>query len=126
MLTTQNCSGATWLIFHPSELSHDGFEILYLTICRIRCDVGNEWKTPDHFSKNKLRQFISNKRRTNATAANSGIACRVHSGEPETMLKCDGPCGKIYGLEHFSRNTRIRGIYVGFSFPVVRTLAVTD
>ncbi|OIW27406.1 hypothetical protein CONLIGDRAFT_682461 [Coniochaeta ligniaria NRRL 30616] len=79
---------------------------------KIRCDVGKEWKTPEMFSKNKLRQFSDGLRRTKrVTAANSGIACRVHSGEPETMLKCDGPCGKTYGLQNFSRNTRVRGVY---------------
>lgn len=75
--------------------------------------MGKEWKTPEHYSKTKLHQFANGLRRTKVvSAANSGIACRVHSGEPETMLKCDGPCGKTYGLDHFSRNTRIRGVYV--------------
>ncbi len=113
ILTTKNCLGATCPTFRPSELNYRGHELRYLTRSRIRCDVGKEWKTPEHFSKTKLSQLANNMRRAKkATAANSGIACLVHSGEPETMLKCQGPCGKTYGLEHFSRNTRIRGVYV--------------
>lgn len=112
-LTAIFSSGVTSPISLQSKLDNRGFDVLYLTTSRIRCDVGKEWKSPEAFSKNKLHQFSNSMRRNKkVTAANSGIPCRMHSGEPETMLKCNGPCGKTYGLDNFSRNTRIRGVYV--------------
>ncbi|KAB5582727.1 hypothetical protein GE09DRAFT_280573 [Coniochaeta sp. 2T2.1] len=79
----------------------------------IRCDVGKEWRAPVYFSKTKLHQFANNLRRGSprVTAARSGIACRIHSGEPDPTMKCNGPCGKMYALDAFSRNTRTAGKY---------------
>jgi hypothetical protein len=82
-------------------------------MCRLRCDIGKEWKNSSEFSKNKLLDYVNRARRgAYVTPANSGISCRVHTGEPELKRQCQGPCGKVLPLSLFSKNTRVRGINV--------------
>ncbi|RKU44719.1 hypothetical protein DL546_006967 [Coniochaeta pulveracea] len=78
---------------------------------KIRCDIGKEWKNSSEFSKNKLVDYANRARLGGyVTPANSGISCRVHTGEPGLKRQCMGPCGKILPLSLFSKNTRVRGI----------------
>ncbi|KAK9778808.1 hypothetical protein SCAR479_04431 [Seiridium cardinale] len=75
---------------------------------KFRCAVGGEWRSNDQFSKNQLAKWYNKKRSRNdgITPANIGITCRIHSGEPATTLKCNGPCGLWKSREHFSTSQR--------------------
>ncbi|KAK0634986.1 Stc1 domain-containing protein [Bombardia bombarda] len=72
---------------------------------KIQCCVGNEWKTRDQFSKNKLQDYDRRFGR-GATPANSGIACRAHTGGVSLELQCEGPCDRILSIDSFSKSSR--------------------
>ncbi|KAI0162398.1 Stc1 domain-containing protein [Pestalotiopsis sp. NC0098] len=73
-----------------------------------KCRVGGEWKPSDCFSKNQLAKWHQARRSRNSTtnAANIGLTCREHSGEPNLGLHCNGPCGLWKAREQFSTNQR--------------------
>ncbi|KAK6212645.1 hypothetical protein LQW54_005066 [Pestalotiopsis sp. IQ-011] len=73
-----------------------------------KCRVGGEWKPSDCFSKNQLAKWHQARRSRNSTtnAANIGLTCREHSGEPNLGLHCNGPCGLWKGRDQFSTNQR--------------------
>ncbi|KAI0137279.1 hypothetical protein BJ170DRAFT_711383 [Xylariales sp. AK1849] len=75
---------------------------------RFRCKVGGEWRKPHHFSKTQLAKWQNRKKSPNdgVTAANIGITCREHSGEPTLQLQCLGPCGLLKSRDKFSSSQR--------------------
>lgn len=79
-----------------------------------KCRVGGEWKPSDCFSKNQLAKWHQARRSRNSTtnAANIGLTCREHSGEPNLGLHCNGPCGLWKAREQFSTNQRRNNLRV--------------
>nr|XP_036585880.1 stc1 domain protein [Colletotrichum truncatum]KAF6796071.1 stc1 domain protein [Colletotrichum truncatum] len=80
---------------------------------RFRCDLGGEWKPFSSFSK-RQQKIVTDKleRRIRIDAANTGMTCRMHSGEPVKEIQCEGPCNEIRVLDDFSKNNRSNGVYV--------------
>ncbi|WYZ37307.1 hypothetical protein EsH8_II_000813 [Colletotrichum jinshuiense] len=78
-----------------------------------RCKVGGEWKPWTSFSK-KQQNIVQGKlsRRVRIDPGNTGMTCRVHSGEPVKEIQCEGPCDQIRGLDDFSKNSRSNGVYI--------------
>ncbi|KAF6844689.1 stc1 domain protein [Colletotrichum musicola] len=80
---------------------------------RFRCGLGGEWKPFSGFSK-RQQKLVTDKlgRRVRIDAANTGMICRIHSGEPVKEIRCEGPCDMIRILEEFSKNNRVNGNYI--------------
>ncbi|KAK6226067.1 hypothetical protein QIS74_02114 [Colletotrichum tabaci] len=80
---------------------------------KFRCKTGGEWKPLSSFS-NKQQKLVLDKlgRRVRIDAANTGMNCRFHSGEPIKELQCEGPCSQILVLDHFSKNNRTNGVNI--------------
>lgn len=73
-----------------------------LTVYRIRCFIGGEWKPRSEFSGRQLEKFT----RARTQPGRSQISCRAHSTQIRRELKCEGPCAKWQPIENFSRSTR--------------------
>lgn len=88
--------------------------------------MGGEWKDPAQFSKRQLQVYMTNLRtKKNVTPAQSGIACRIHTGEQIHELQCDGPCNKWQPLQYFSKSSRtLRGRTVGATWPCPCTATI--
>ncbi|OBR05963.1 hypothetical protein CH63R_10083 [Colletotrichum higginsianum IMI 349063] len=80
---------------------------------KFRCKTGGEWKPLSSFS-NKQQKLVLDKlgRRVRIDAANTGMNCRFHSGEPVKELQCEGPCSQILVLDQFSKNNRTNGVNI--------------
>ncbi|KAK1983196.1 hypothetical protein LZ30DRAFT_789102 [Colletotrichum cereale] len=80
---------------------------------KFRCKTGGEWKPLSSFS-NKQQKLVQNKlnRRVRIDAANTGMVCRIHSGEPVKEIQCEGPCNQILVLDQFSKNNRTNGVNI--------------
>ncbi|KAK2026913.1 hypothetical protein LX32DRAFT_723213 [Colletotrichum zoysiae] len=80
---------------------------------KFRCKTGGEWKPWASFSS-KQQKLVQNKlnRRIHIDAANTGMICRIHSGEPVKEIQCEGPCNKIRPLDQFSKNNRSNGVNI--------------
>ncbi|GJC82599.1 hypothetical protein ColLi_05437 [Colletotrichum liriopes] len=78
---------------------------------KFRCKTGGEWKPWSSFSK-KQQKLVQDKlsRRARIDAANTGMVCRIHSGEPVKEIQCEGPCNRILVLDKFSKNNRTNGV----------------
>ncbi|EXF83487.1 hypothetical protein CFIO01_10162 [Colletotrichum fioriniae PJ7] len=78
---------------------------------KYRCKIGGEWKPMSGFSK-KQQKLVQDKldRHAKVNRANTGMVCRVHSGEPVNELRCEGPCDEIKTLDQFSKNNRTNGV----------------
>ncbi|EFQ30092.1 hypothetical protein CGRA01v4_00997 [Colletotrichum graminicola] len=75
--------------------------------------TGGEWKPWSSFSA-KQQKLVQSKlnRRVRIDAANTGMVCRTHSGEPVKELQCEGPCNRIRALDQFSKNNRSNGVNI--------------
>ncbi|KZL79874.1 hypothetical protein CI238_02335 [Colletotrichum incanum] len=80
---------------------------------KFRCKVGGEWKPWSSFSK-KQQKLVQDKlnRRARIDAANTGMVCRIHSGEPVKEIQCEGPCNQVLVLDKFSKNNRTNGVNI--------------
>ncbi|GKT57096.1 STC1 domain protein [Colletotrichum tofieldiae] len=80
---------------------------------KFRCKTGGEWKPWSSFSK-KQQKLVQDKlsRRVRIDAANTGMVCRIHSGEPVKEIQCEGPCNRILVLDKFSKNNRTNGVNI--------------
>ncbi|KAK1841181.1 hypothetical protein CCHR01_16198 [Colletotrichum chrysophilum] len=78
-----------------------------------RCDLGGEWRPWGAFSK-RQQKLVTDRlsRGANINAANTGMICRQHSGEPVKEIQCEGPCNKIRILDDFSKNNRTNGVNI--------------
>ncbi|GKT50006.1 uncharacterized protein ColSpa_10187 [Colletotrichum spaethianum] len=78
-----------------------------------RCKTGGEWKPWSSFSK-KQQKLVQDKlnRRVRIDAANTGMVCRIHTGEPVKEIQCEGPCNQILVLDKFSKNNRTNGVNI--------------
>ncbi|OHE97632.1 hypothetical protein CORC01_07047 [Colletotrichum orchidophilum] len=83
------------------------------TTDKYRCKIGGEWRPWSSFSK-KQQKLVQDKldQRVSIDHANSGMVCRVHSGEPVKEIRCEGPCDKIQVLDQFSKNNRTKGVNI--------------
>ncbi|KDN66011.1 hypothetical protein CSUB01_00677 [Colletotrichum sublineola] len=80
---------------------------------KFRCKTGGEWKPWSSFSS-KQQKLVQGKlsRRVRIDAANTGMVCRTHSGEPIKEIQCEGPCNRILALDQFSKNNRSNGVNI--------------
>ncbi|KAK1481374.1 hypothetical protein CCUS01_04486 [Colletotrichum cuscutae] len=78
---------------------------------KYRCKIGGEWKPMSGFSK-KQQKLVQDKldRHARVNRANTGMVCRIHSGEPVNEIRCEGPCDEIKTLDQFSKNNRTNGV----------------
>ncbi|KAK2001839.1 hypothetical protein LX36DRAFT_697941 [Colletotrichum falcatum] len=84
---------------------------------KFRCKTGGEWKPWSSFSA-KQQKLVQTKlsRRVQIDAANTGMICRIHSGEPVKEIQCEGPCNQIRALDHFSKNNRSNGVNIAHAY----------
>ncbi|KAK1674419.1 Stc1 domain-containing protein [Colletotrichum godetiae] len=80
---------------------------------KYRCKIGGEWKPMSGFSK-KQQKLVHDKldRHARVNRANTGMVCRIHSGEPVNEISCEGPCDEIKTLDQFSKNNRTNGVNI--------------
>ncbi|KAF9877799.1 hypothetical protein CkaCkLH20_04934 [Colletotrichum karsti] len=80
---------------------------------KYRCSLGGEWKPLQGFSKRQQKILQDKfKNRSRIDPANTGMICRVHSGEPLKEILCEGPCNEVRVLDDFAKNNRTNGVYI--------------